>query len=80
MNETLSALIIALGGAYAAADAAGVSRAWIYKCIGRGYLPADAAWRMLKAADASDPGAWPESLLAELTVDPAVRDALDGRR
>ena len=51
-----------MGGVYAAADAAGISPAWFYKCLQRGYLPTQAAYRLLRACD------WPVSRLAELTL------------
>ena len=57
-----------VGGVYAAADAAGISPAWFYKCLDRGYLPAGAAYRLLRAVD------WPISRLAELTLPGGVGD------
>jgi len=73
-RSALSAAIMAVGGCYAAAEAAGISPAWLYKCLNRGYLPAKAAYRLLRAADDAEPGAWPVSRLAELTVPREVRD------
>ena len=72
MNTALTAIIAVLGGAYAAADAADISPAWMYRCIERGRVPVEAAVRLLSAAEAVEPGKWPLSRLAELTVTPAA--------
>ena len=65
----MDALIELLGGAYKAAAVAEITPAWMYRCIERGYLPAPAAYRLLLAAEEIEPGRWPISRLAELTVD-----------
>ena len=65
-NETLHQLVSALGGAYKAAEVAGITPAWLYKCLDRGWLPAQAAYRMLLAAG------WPVSRLADVTLPPEV--------
>jgi len=60
--------ITLVGGAYAAAEIAGISPAWMYKCLARGYLPTKAAYNLLRACD------WPISRLAELTLPGGVGD------
>jgi len=67
-SSAMAEAINLMGGVYAAADASGISPAWFYKCLARGYLPTRAAYNLLRACD------WPISRLAELALPGGVGD------
>ena len=71
-QSAISEAVIALGGVYAAAEAAEISPAWMYKSMERGFLSSRPAYLLLRAARKIDEDAWPISRLAELSVDPTT--------
>jgi len=71
-QATIAEVVQLIGGVHAAAEAAEISRAWFYKCIDRGAFPPRAAYLLLRACNEIEPGGWPISRLAELTLNPTT--------
>ena len=71
-QSTIAEIVQILGGVNEATEAAEISRAWFYKCLDRGAFPPRAAFLLLRACNKIEPGAWPVSRLAELTLSPST--------